>query len=197
MMTTKKTTRKRRILSAYDAHYFLRDHPKLNRHERDPLTAEEAEAAKNPSPKPEPGDALVEILGRSRTKGYRVIKDKGGNFWRDWHAVTVPAIDENLDIRYAAVDERGRVNDDKAKNIYPACWLELGPVEWGYHQPEYEVKQGARCYKMHYHDVDLDSGGATFDEALIMLARKVLKKYGDYPSEPWQFLRPARKSNVG
>jgi hypothetical protein len=185
----KKIQRKRRILSAYDAWYFLREHPKLNRHERDPLTPEEAEEARGPKPPPPPGDELAEIIGKgaARRKGYRVVKDAGGNYWRDWHDVTVPAVDENLDIHYAQVDERGR---DSSKNVRVEVWLELGPVEWGHHQPEYEIKEGARCYKMHFHDVDLDTGAPTFDEALIKLARKVQKKYGDYPAEGWQLFRP-------
>jgi hypothetical protein len=185
-MTTKH--KRRRILSAYDAWYFLRDHPKLNRHERDPLeTPEEVEEARNPS-KP---SGLAEIIGKGRhPKGYRVIRDKGGNYWRDWHLVTVPAVDENFDIHYAQVDERGRVNEDSSKNVRTECWLELGPVKWGYHQPEYEAKEGARCYKMHFHDIDLDCGAPTFDEALIKLARKVQRKYGDYPVEEWQLFRP-------
>lgn len=175
--------KRRRILSAYDAWYFLRDHPKLNRHERTPLTPEEVEEARKPAQRPKPGDGLAEIIGRTRFKGYRVVRDKGGNYWRDWHGVTVPAVDENLDIHYAQVNARGRVDKDSSKNVRTECWLELGPVEWGYHQPENEIKEGARCYKMHFHDVDLDCGAPTFDEALIKLARKVQKKYGDYPVE--------------
>jgi hypothetical protein len=188
-----KAGTKRKILSAYDAWYFLREHPKLNRHERDPLTPEEAEEARKPACRPKKGDGLAEIIGRSRRKGYRVVKDRGGNYWRDWHGVTVPAVDENFDIHYSPVDDRGVFHPkDDSKNTRFECWLELGPVEWGYHQPEYEIKEGARCYKMHFHDVDLDCGAPTFDEALIKLARKVQKKYGDYPIEEWQLFRPKK-----
>jgi hypothetical protein len=33
---------------------------------------------------------------------------------------------------------------------------------------------------LYEHDTDLDCGGVTFDEALIKLAKKILKKHGDY-----------------
>jgi hypothetical protein len=188
----KKIQCKRRILSAYDAWYFLRDHPKLNRRERNPLTPEEAEEARKPSLR-EPDDPMVEIVGRDRRKHYRVIKDKGGNFWQEWRGAEVPAVDENLDIHYATVDERGRVNKDDSKNTRTAVWLELGPVLWGYHT-DWEPKEGARAYKMHIHDVDLDCGAPTFDEALIKLARKVQRKYGDYPVEQWQLFRPVPRA---
>lgn len=178
-----KPSKKRQIKSAYDAFYFLRDHPKLNRRERDPIEAEDVERLKADARKP--GGAL-------RVKArVRFVRDKGGNWWREWLDITVPAVTENFDIHYTQVDERGRVNKDESKNIRTACWLELGQVRWEYHQPEYEAKEGARCYKVHHHDVDLDCGAATFDEALIKLARLVQKKYGDFPVEDWQLFRPS------
>lgn len=170
----------RRIKTAYDAYWFLHDHPKLNRIERDPIEPDKLEESKADAKKPVSIDGLKPYKVR-----VRFVKDEGGNWWREWPDMTVPAISENFDIHYARVDERGRVNKDSKKNISTECWLELGPVEWGYHQPEYETKEGARCYKVHFHDVGLDCGGKTFDDALVKLARKVLRKYGDYPKQDW------------
>lgn len=190
MASSKKAvTKQRRILSAYDAYWFLYEHPRLNRKERTPLAPEEVEEAKRPKRRPT-GDA--EVIGKAlgRRKGYRIIKDKGGNWWKEWD-IAVPAITENLDIHYATVDERGVINDDQSKNVHVACWLECGEVAWSHHYVDNpEWRDGERDYLMHYHDIDLDCGGKTFDEALIKLARKVLKKYGDFPSEPWQLFRP-------
>jgi hypothetical protein len=84
------------------------------------------------------------------------------------------------------VNEKGRVDKDESRNTKSAVWLELGPMQWGYNsKPEWEK---CRAYLQHTHDIDLDCGGATFDEALVKLAKKVKKKYGDFKSEPWHFL---------
>lgn len=188
-MTAKAKQTRRRILSAHDAWWFLHEHPKFIRKERDPLEPNEVEEARKPAPPPKEGDVIGKMIGRR--KGFRVIKDKGGNHWREWHALTIPAVTENLDIHYAQVDKRGRINDDASQNQFTACWLEFGQVNYEHH---YDNKPGwrgtQRAYKMHYHDIDLDCGAATFDEALIKLARLVMKKYGDFPSKPWQLFRP-------
>jgi hypothetical protein len=163
----KETRKWKRIKTAHEAWWFLYEHPKFQCAARHEITKEQA---------------------AEKVKGTRIFTDPNGNYWRvwpkslDWHV-----IGHNLDIHYTLVDARGRVNDDKSKNRFQACWLEFGPIEWGYHAPEFETGDGqtAREYRMNYHDTDLDCGGKTFDEALIKLARLVMKKYGDYSKPDW------------
>ena len=54
---------------------------------------------------------------------------------------------------------------DHSKNTKVQVWLEHGP---------YDAEWGA-CT----HDIDLDCGGDTFEEAIIKLAKLVKEKYGD------------------
>lgn len=161
-----KARRWSRIKTAYEAWWFLYGHPKFRLPEQQPVTEKEA---------------------RSKIKHTRIRKDKNGNLWRVWIPLGRNSIEHNLDIHYAAVDERGRINDDESKNLYRACWLEFGQMKWGYHAPEFETGEGqtAREYVMHYHDIDLDCGAKTFDEALVKLARLVMKKYGSYAKPEW------------
>lgn len=53
--------------------------------------------------------------------------------------------------------------EDPAKNIKVQIWLEHGPYD-----AEFDV-----CA----HDIDLDCGGDTFEEAIIKLAKLVKNKY--------------------
>jgi hypothetical protein len=176
--------KRRRIVTAYDAWWFLHEHPKFIRKERNPLEPDEVEEARKPAPKPKDDDRIGKMIGRR--KGFRVVKDKGGNFWKEWPTLTIPAVAENLDIHYARVDKHGRINDDGSQNLFTECWLEFGQVLYGHHGDGQKWRGTERAYKMHYHDVDLDCGAPTFDEALIKLAKRVQKKYGDYPVEAWQ-----------
>jgi hypothetical protein len=156
----------RRIRTAYEAWWFLHEHPKFHVREQQPVTAGEAE---------------------SKIKNTYIRRDKNSNLWRVWKPLGRNAINHNMDIHYAAVDAKGRVNDDESKNIFRACWLEFGQMKWGYHSVEFETGDGqtAREYVIHEHDIDLDCGGKTFDEALVKLARLVMKKYGDYQKPEW------------
>jgi hypothetical protein len=89
------------------------------------------------------------------------------------------AIDFNLDIFYTKTNKpggHGRVDDDKSKNKHVECWLEFGQEEYGYHSDW----EDGESYIITYHDYDLDCGGTTFDEALIALAKNIMKHYGDY-----------------
>ena len=65
--------------------------------------------------------------------------------------------------------ETNAIDDDSTKNTKVQVWLEHGPYdkEWG------------GCT----HDIDLDCGGDTFEEAIIKLAELVKGKYGDGGSE--------------
>lgn len=61
-----------------------------------------------------------------------------------------------------------RIEDDDALNTKPQVWLECGP--WGYFDLE-------KCYTG-AHDPRLDCGGDTFEEAICVLAKLVMKHYG-------------------
>ena len=57
------------------------------------------------------------------------------------------------------------LDDDKTKNTKVEIWLECFPDN-----PEIDGR---------YHDIDLDCGGDTFEDAIITLAKLVKEKYGD------------------
>ena len=57
----------------------------------------------------------------------------------------------------------GKLDDDITKNTKVEIWLECFPDD-----------ENGR-----FHDIDLDCGGDTYEEAIIKLASLVKKKYGD------------------
>jgi hypothetical protein len=80
--------------------------------------------------------------------------------------------EEALDIDVVLVDpETESISDDEEKNTVVRVWLESGPYE----------KDESQEFEGYVHDIDLDCGGETFEEAIINLADKVLKKYGENP----------------
>jgi hypothetical protein len=148
----------RAIDNAYDAYHFLHDHPELMLRERHEITQEEYAAMS--------------------ADGFLVTRDKGGKCWREHRHLHRHAIEMNLSIFYAKVDETGTVNDDSSKNVNTEVWLELGPEEYDYPADWYDETD-----RLEYHDPDLDCGGPTFDAALVELAKLVLEFYGDYDYE--------------
>jgi hypothetical protein len=152
------------ITDVYAAYWFLKDHSQFIRYERTPVTLEEHTNFK------------------IRSKGNKLIKDDGGNYWEEWRRGEIHAIDENLVIFYTHVDETGHVNGDVSKNLNTECWLEFGHVYWGY-SVSWEADDGERCYPIYCHDPELDCGGPSFDEALIELANIVLKRFGPIPKQ--------------
>lgn len=73
-----------------------------------------------------------------------------------------------LDIFVVKVNpETGSIDDNDYLNTQVEIWLECGPYD----------------PTMRQHDIDLDCGGKTFDQAIIKLANLVLEKYGDYQKE--------------
>lgn len=151
------------ISTSYDAWWFLYEHPKL-------MVKERIERSEKPTPEDLPGTE------------WKVWQDAGGNWWAEQLSEYAPqrrAIECNLDIHYAKVDETGHVNDDSSKNVNIECWLEFGHIEWGY-ATDWEPKEGGREHVIMCHDIRLDCGGKTFDEALIRLAGLVLEHFGDY-----------------
>ena len=91
------------------------------------------------------------------------------DFYDSYHYLEEHPIFKNhfqycLDIEIVKVNPiTNSVDDDFNKNTKTQIWLECGP------------------YKSNYatHDVDLDCGGDTFEEAIIELASLVKDVYGD------------------
>jgi hypothetical protein len=156
--------KKREIKNAYEAYWFLQDHPKLNVMERTPITSEEADAME--------------------TQGYIISRDPSGQCYRYWRHMLRHAQDHNLDIFYTMVDPKTRrIEDDKSRNTAVECWLEFGALSYGFAYSGGDTPMGDyddTTTLHHEHDYRLDGGGSTLDEALIQLAKKVLKRYGDY-----------------
>ena len=93
------------------------------------------------------------------------------NFYEAWsflqdHRIFNDQFNYGLWTEVVKVDpEVNAINPDTSKNTKVQVWLEHGPYdkEWG------------GCT----HDLDLDCGGDTFEEAIIELARLVKEKYND------------------
>jgi len=189
--------KKRRISDAYEAWWFLYYHPKLRCRRRAEVKPEEADrleaegfiVTRDQRAEVPPGEE-----GKWWDRQLRKDADgktyAGGKCWREYRHLSHLAVRENLEIHYAKVSTpggHGRVDiKDRANNKYVECWLEFGQMKHGYaysgrEKPsaDYDVET-----MLHgWHDPDLDSGGPTFDDALVMLAKKVLKKFGDYKEE--------------
>lgn len=70
--------------------------------------------------------------------------------------------------------ETKRVDEDESKNTHFEVWLEAGPPM----MPDEHFDN-----VLVSHDINLDCGGDTLDEALISLAALVKEHYGDYKKE--------------
>lgn len=74
----------------------------------------------------------------------------------------------NLDVAYMKVDPVTRQQeDDQARNTHIEVWLETGPNEY--------AEEAGRTVSTH--DIELDCGGDTFEEALVTLCRLVQDRY--------------------
>lgn len=157
--------KKRVIHNSFEAHWFLYYHPKFNAQERYEVSPEQVEELKK--------------------DGVTLVTDPCGRVYRVWHHSINHALECNLDIFYAKVNHptRGRVDKDKSKNKYVEVWLEFGPVYYGFAYSGTKKPMGEwddTTMLHHSHDIRLDTGGRTFDESLVKLAKLVLKFYGDY-----------------
>lgn len=77
---------------------------------------------------------------------------------------------ECLDIDVQLVNPRTkRIEDDATQNTKIEIWLECGEYQYDKSRKEY----------LPCHDIRLDCGGDTFEEAIIKLANLVKKHYGD------------------
>jgi hypothetical protein len=148
-----------KIANAYDAFWFIHDHPKFQRMIRVEITPKEAD--------------------EQEKQGFLVSRDRSGTCYRYHRHLVVPALDENLSIFYTKTDGK-RVNNDPKKNTKVECWLEFGPVEYGYMAGDINADWDVETHEQNFHDWKLDCGGSTFDEALIKLARNIRRIRGDY-----------------
>jgi hypothetical protein len=78
-----------------------------------------------------------------------------------------------LDVEVVKVDpSTNEINfEDESKNTKTTVWLEFGPI----------VEDTYNDFLTRYipsHDIDLDCGGDTFEEAIIKLANLTYDKYG-------------------
>jgi len=112
------------------------------------------------------------------------------DFFNAWHFIMDHPMfrdDEGLDnphidIFVAKVNPiTGEVDDDKSLNTKTEVWLECGP-----HISHAQlVKDGDEAAE-HYpfgtpsHDTDLDCGAETYEQAIVILAKAIFDKYGDY-----------------
>lgn len=88
--------------------------------------------------------------------------------------------EKDLSMMVVKVDPtKERIMKRKKRNIATRVWLEHGPFEVVPAEENHGVE-----WKGCTHDIELDCGGATFEEAIIKLANLVKKKYGDYEIEP-------------
>lgn len=102
---------------------------------------------------------------------------------KDWFE---QAFKEALSIHVTKVNpETNEVDDDMAKNSKVAVWLECGKwLKAEEVMPKHSLEStpedfyGAFC-----HDVNLDCGGDTFEQAIIRLGYLVAKEYGYYENK--------------
>lgn len=88
-----------------------------------------------------------------------------------------------LDIDVQKVNpDTEEVDDDRSKNTKTEVWLECGPWHSRKKDPAWfdDYPDMPDCAS---HDIDLDCGGDTFEEAILELAKLVRNKYGDYDKE--------------
>lgn len=87
---------------------------------------------------------------------------------RDW------GINRAVSISVVKVDPvTGQIEDDETRNTLTEVWLEAGKIGWPREFTPEHTQDG------HWHDPDLDTGGETFEEAIINLAVRVHTRYGN------------------
>lgn len=152
--------KKKEILFAHDAWWFLHSHPALRLIIRTVVDSRDVE--------------------RNNKQNSYIEKtlDDGSSFLIYEHAHLFHyALDCNLYIHYTHVNSEGNVSDKKSENVYTECWLEFGQIK--YDSDTLETREQLD-HIIHGHDWELDCGAPTFDEAIVKLANNVLQYYGDY-----------------
>lgn len=90
---------------------------------------------------------------------------------------------ESLDILYVKVSPKSnQIVRDPSKNTKIRVWLELHPPFYNRWLGKWDT----------WHNIKLDSGGDTFEDAIRDLIPKVLKHYGDWEEVPYTKAQLAR-----
>ena len=85
------------------------------------------------------------------------------------HPMFAGRFSQGLEVDVVKVNpETNCIDDDSTKNAKTQVWLECGPY---INNPPDNIHW---C-----HDIDLDCGGDTYEEAIVALARLVKKHYGE------------------
>jgi len=152
------------IRNAYDAYWFIHNHPAFQINYRSEDTITDIDKLKKLSIE----NKLDTFTLKNGQKLYYEIFDFKKH-----------ALNSNLDICYSKVDKTHKINKDLSLNNTIEVWLEFGPYQWLAEESAEFGWPVSGCITS-LHDIDLDCGGPTFDDALIILARLIKKKYGDY-----------------
>lgn len=158
------------IRTAHDAFWYLYSHPRFCMEEISLI------AVKNPS-------------RRDEKNIFEFKHEDGSSSYYKLMGLKKRAIETNLDIFYTKVNLKGVVDDNPRKNTRIECWLEFGEYRrtmsesennlHGLSDPNDFTLPYPKPHVLNYHDPKLDVGAPTFDEALVKLAQKVRKVYGD------------------
>ena len=98
------------------------------------------------------------------------------------------ALPSCLSIQYVKVSPKSlRICKQGWRNTIPRCWLEFGPLTRNELVGEYDECLGEDDMRLGdpvpTHDIRLDVGGDTFEDAFRRLCMKVLELDGDYERE--------------
>lgn len=100
------------------------------------------------------------------------------NHLKDGKPDVLPGFMDSLDVEVVRVDP---VTEERCPDGTPGAvtrvWLEAGP--WSKLPDECGEKPGTYD-EVCGHDIKLDCGGATYEEAIVKMANLVLEHYGDY-----------------
>lgn len=80
---------------------------------------------------------------------------------------------------------KGKDRFDKARNTETNVWVEWGPYTEGSRCGGANVPEGQEVTGSSSHDPRCDTGGATFEEAIVNLAHNVYVLYGGQVEVPW------------
>ncbi len=104
------------------------------------------------------GSQLLKIQKERKASGVYIDDDPGFSY--------------GLDVFVAKVNPKTRrIDNDKAKNTKTEIWLEA--TIWATNEELPDDFHGQAC-----HDIDLDCGGDTYEQAILKLAGLVYHKYG-------------------
>jgi len=102
-------------------------------------------------------------------KDHRIFKDREGLSFFPNQCLTIDVVKVN--------PKNERIEDDKSKNTAVRIWLECGPLLRQEDLNQADGEEGIRG-ELASHDIDLDCGAPTFEEAIVKLANLVYEKYG-------------------